>query len=229
MWPKNHRRNPLSGWDVVALAATAGASPAPSGRPHPTPPGYPQWHAVHTYHIPRHDIRNHPQRPLLRARRYRWLDPYLVTHSKRAVVATLNLHKVDVKRYTPKGNPHPGFPTPASPAQNSNESSYSALKKMILSDKKKHIIHTSKKDGRDIKADGKVFILSMLVCKKLRESDPNLIILEEEFMHGGIYFVWQKNLTVAPILKRTSGYLVEKIGQCPTQYGKKDPRCELEG
>ncbi|KAG1681854.1 BRCA1-associated protein [Nymphon striatum] len=58
-------------------------------------------HAVHTYHIPRHDIRNHPQRPLLRARRYRWLDPYLVTHSKRAVVATLNLHKVDVKRYTP--------------------------------------------------------------------------------------------------------------------------------
>ncbi|KAG1678834.1 hypothetical protein GQR58_013198 [Nymphon striatum] len=56
-------------------------------------------HAVHTYHIPRHDIRNHPQRPLLRARRYRWLDPYLVTHSKRAVVATLNLHKVDVKRH----------------------------------------------------------------------------------------------------------------------------------
>ncbi|KAG1681856.1 BRCA1-associated protein [Nymphon striatum] len=121
MWPKNHRRNPLSGWDVVALAATAGASPAPSGRPHPTPPGYPQWHAVHTYHIPRHDIRNHPQRPLLRARRYRWLDPYLVTHSKRAVVATLNLHKVDVKRYTPKGNPHPGFPTPASPAQEISE------------------------------------------------------------------------------------------------------------
>ncbi|KAG1665186.1 hypothetical protein GQR58_019446 [Nymphon striatum] len=30
MWPKNHRRNPLSRWDVVALAATAGASPAPS-------------------------------------------------------------------------------------------------------------------------------------------------------------------------------------------------------
>ncbi|KAG1706160.1 hypothetical protein GQR58_003689 [Nymphon striatum] len=32
MWPKNHRRNPPSGWDVAALAATAGASPAPSGR-----------------------------------------------------------------------------------------------------------------------------------------------------------------------------------------------------
>ncbi|KAG1683106.1 hypothetical protein GQR58_010193 [Nymphon striatum] len=132
-------------------------------------------------------------------------------------------------------NGRPGLSRPAMPSTtrelmiNSNESSYSALKKMILSDKKKHIIHTSKKDGRDIKADGKVFILSMLVCKKLRESDPNLIILEEEFMHGGIYFVWQKNLTVAPILKRTSGYLVEKIGQCPTQYGKKDPRCELEG
>ncbi|KAG1678842.1 hypothetical protein GQR58_013198 [Nymphon striatum] len=110
MWPKNHRRNPLSGWDVVALAATAGASPAPSGRPHPTPPGYPQWHAVHTYHIPRHDIRNHPQRPLLRARRYRWLDPYLVTHSKRAVVATLNLHKVD----QPDANSHrrQDFPAP---------------------------------------------------------------------------------------------------------------------
>ncbi|KAG1678068.1 hypothetical protein GQR58_013612 [Nymphon striatum] len=24
-------------------------------------------------------------------------------------------------------------------------------------------------------------------------------------------------------------YPVEKIGECPTQYGKKDPRCELEG
>ncbi|KAG1680858.1 hypothetical protein GQR58_012115 [Nymphon striatum] len=74
-------------------------------------------HAVHTYHIPRHDIRNHPQRPLLRARRYRWLDPYLVTHSKRAVVATLNLHKVDVKRYTPSqpdANSHrrQDFPAP---------------------------------------------------------------------------------------------------------------------
>ncbi|KAG1714431.1 hypothetical protein GQR58_001380 [Nymphon striatum] len=44
MWPKNHRRNPPSGWDVAALAATAGASPAPSGRPHPTPPGYLQWY-----------------------------------------------------------------------------------------------------------------------------------------------------------------------------------------
>ncbi|KAG1661480.1 hypothetical protein GQR58_021426 [Nymphon striatum] len=58
-------------------------------------------HAVHTYHIPRHDIRNDPQRPLPRARRYRWLDPHLVTHSKRAVFETLNLRKVDVKRYTP--------------------------------------------------------------------------------------------------------------------------------
>ncbi|KAG1650838.1 hypothetical protein GQR58_027692 [Nymphon striatum] len=29
MWPKNHRRNPPSEWDVAALAATAGASPAP--------------------------------------------------------------------------------------------------------------------------------------------------------------------------------------------------------
>ncbi|KAG1682384.1 hypothetical protein GQR58_011003 [Nymphon striatum] len=99
MWPKNHRRNPPSGWDVAALAATAGASPAPSGRPHPTPPGYLQWYPP--LPSPGHDIRNDPQRPLPRARRYRWLDPHLVTHSKRAVFETLNLRKVDVKRYTP--------------------------------------------------------------------------------------------------------------------------------
>ncbi|KAG1649125.1 hypothetical protein GQR58_029288 [Nymphon striatum] len=96
MWPKNHRRNPPSGWDVAALAATAGASPAPSGRPHPTPPGYLQWYPP--LPSPGHDIRNDPQRPLPRARRYRWLDPHLVTHSKRAVFETLNLRKVDVKR-----------------------------------------------------------------------------------------------------------------------------------
>ncbi|KAG1714952.1 hypothetical protein GQR58_000712 [Nymphon striatum] len=99
MWPRSHRGNRLSGRDDVALAATAGAAPAPSDRPHLTPPGHPQWY--HPLPPAGHDIRNHPQRPLLRARRYRWLDPYLVTHSKRAVVATLNLHKVDVKRYTP--------------------------------------------------------------------------------------------------------------------------------
>ncbi|KAG1653880.1 NADH dehydrogenase [ubiquinone] 1 alpha subcomplex assembly factor 3 [Nymphon striatum] len=93
MWPKSHRRNPPSRRDVAALAATAGASPAPSGRPHPTPPGYLQW-----YPPPGHDIRNDPQRPLPRARRYRWLYPHLVTHSKRAVFETLNLRKVDVKR-----------------------------------------------------------------------------------------------------------------------------------
>ncbi|KAG1660613.1 hypothetical protein GQR58_021934 [Nymphon striatum] len=96
MWPKNHRRNPPSGWDVAALAATAGASPAPSGRPHPTPPGYLQWYPP--LPPPGHDIRNDPQRPLPRARRCRWLDPHLVTHSKRAVFETLNLRKVDVKR-----------------------------------------------------------------------------------------------------------------------------------
>ncbi|KAG1671663.1 hypothetical protein GQR58_016345 [Nymphon striatum] len=99
MWPKSHRRNPPSRRDVAALAATAGASPAPSGRPHPTPPGYLQWYPP--FPPPGHDIRNDPQRPLPRARRYRWLDPHLVTHSKRAVFETLNLRKVDVKRYTP--------------------------------------------------------------------------------------------------------------------------------
>ncbi|KAG1682381.1 hypothetical protein GQR58_011003 [Nymphon striatum] len=115
MWPKNHRRNPPSGWDVAALAATAGASPAPSGRPHPTPPGYLQWYPP--LPSPGHDIRNDPQRPLPRARRYRWLDPHLVTHSKRAVFETLNLRKVDVKRYTPSqpdANSHrqQDFPAP---------------------------------------------------------------------------------------------------------------------
>ncbi|KAG1689542.1 hypothetical protein GQR58_007757 [Nymphon striatum] len=39
MWPKSHRRNPPSRRDVAALAATAGASPAPSeGNPHPGSP-----------------------------------------------------------------------------------------------------------------------------------------------------------------------------------------------
>ncbi|KAG1680860.1 hypothetical protein GQR58_012115 [Nymphon striatum] len=43
MWPRSHRGNRLSGRDDVALAATAGAAPAPSDRPHPTPLGHPQW------------------------------------------------------------------------------------------------------------------------------------------------------------------------------------------
>ncbi|KAG1683105.1 hypothetical protein GQR58_010192 [Nymphon striatum] len=92
---------------------------------------------------------------------------------------------------------------------NSSDSSYSAIKNMILSDNMKHIINHSPIDGSDIEADGKVFILTMLNCKIILKSDPNLIILEEKFMHGGNYFVWQKNLTIAPILKRTFMQLKE--------------------
>ncbi|KAG1683103.1 Glutamate receptor ionotropic, delta-1 [Nymphon striatum] len=104
---------------------------------------------------------------------------------------------------------YPVFLNSSASLENSNDSSYSALKKMILSDKKKHIKHTSRTKGSEFIADGQVHVQTMLCCKKLLESDPNLIILEEEFMHGGVYFAWQKNLSIAPILKRTFRRMME--------------------
>ncbi|KAG1683104.1 Glutamate receptor ionotropic, delta-1 [Nymphon striatum] len=86
---------------------------------------------------------------------------------------------------------------------NSSDSSFSAIKQMVLRDKKKHLLPTSLQDSSELEADGRIYFTTMLSCKVFIKNSPTLIILEEEFMYGGIYFVWQKNLSIGPILKRT--------------------------